>query len=206
MLILSIAVVVLALLLGNDPVALGQETQAQSLSVSSLPSLSIQAPFIEQEFAPYEKKKKKGTASISGQAFITRGNKEVRFQPGGEVMLVPESPYTREWFEKYVQKQGSCVVEPSADPTLSKDEKECGLSHHIFALLVNDKRLFPYLRFTRTSPTGHFWFNKVPSGRYFIVTLITWEAAFNIPVSGGLAWASVEAEQGEQVANVMVTR
>jgi len=206
MLILSIAVVVLALLLGNDPVALGQETQAQSLSVSSLPSLSIQAPFIEQEFAPYEKKKKKGTASISGQAFITRGNKEVRFQPGGEVMLVPESPYTREWFEKYVQKQGSCVVEPSADPTLSKDEKECGLPPHIFALLVNDKRLFPYLRFTRTSPTGHFWFNKVPSGRYFIVTLITWEAAFNIPVSGGLAWASVEAEQGEQVANVMVTR
>jgi hypothetical protein len=206
MIIFSIAVVVIVVVLGNDPVALGQETQAQPPSVPSLPPLSIQAPFIEQEFAPYEKKKKKGTASISGQAFITRGNKEVRFQPGGDVMLVPESPYTREWFENYVQKQGSCVIEPSAEATLSKDQKECGLPHHIFALFVNDKRLFPYLRFTRTSPTGHFWFNKVPSGRYFIVAVITWEAAFNIPVSGGLAWASVEAEQGEQVANVMVTR
>ncbi len=206
MIIVSIAVVLIAVLLRNDPVALGQDTQAQPPAVASLPSLSIQAPFIEQEFVPYEKKKKKGTASISGQAFITKGNKEVRFQPGGDVMLVPKSPYTREWLEKYVQKQGSCVVEPSADPTLSKDEKECGLPHHIFALLVNDKRLVPYLRFTRASPTGHFWFNKVPPGRYFIVTVITWEAAFNIPVSGGLAWASVEAEQGEQVANVMVTR
>jgi len=204
--IFSIALVLIAALLENDPVALGQETQAQPSSVPSLPSLSIQAPFIEQELAPYEKKKKKGIGSINGQAFIATRSKEVRYQPGGDVMLVPESPYTREWFENYVQRQGSCVSDTSAEGARSKDQKECDLPHRIFDLFVNDKRLFPYLRFTRTSPTGHFWFNKVPPGRYFIVTVIIWEVGFNIPVLGGLAWAVVEVEPGEQAANVMVTR
>jgi hypothetical protein len=97
------------------------------------------------------------------------------------------------------------VSDTSEEGTLSKDQKECGLPQRIFDLVVNDRRLFPYLRFTRTSPMGHFWFTKVPPGRYFIATVITWEVGFNIPVLGGLAWAVVEVEPGEQVANVMVT-
>ncbi len=202
--VFAIAVVLVGVLLGNNPLALGQETQAHPSSASPPPSLSIQAPFKEQEFAPYEKKKK-GTASISGQAFlVTRGN-DVKYQPGGYVALVPETSYTREWFEKYVQEQGSCSFDTSEDDTLSKDQKECRLPQRIFRIILGDKRLSPYVRFTSANPNGHFWFNKVPPGRYFITTVITWEISMKGPVAGGLAWALVEVEPGEQVANVMVT-
>ena len=199
--IFAMGVVLVAVLLGNNLVALGQETQAQP---SSIPP-QLTTPFNEHDFLQYKKKGTKGTASISGQAFnVTRG-KEVRYQPGGDVMLVPESPYTREWFEKYVQRQGSCAFNAAEDNATSKDQKECGLPYRIFALLVNDERLSAYLRFTRTNPTGHFWFNKVPPGRYFIATVITWQVGMDGPLAGGLAWAFVEAESGEQVANVIVT-
>src|SRR5689334_7966802 len=105
--VFAFAAGLIVILLGNNPAALGQETQDQASSVPTLPPLSIQAPFKESEFAPYEKKKK-GTSSISGQAFLVTRGKEVKYQPGGDVALVPETSYTREWFEKYVRKQGAC--------------------------------------------------------------------------------------------------
>lgn len=203
--VFAIAAVLVAVLLGNNPVA-DQETQAQPSSAPPQPPLSIQAPFKEQEFGPYEKKKK-GTASISGQAFLVTRGKDVKYQPGEMVALVPKTSYTGEWFEKYVQKQGSCAFARSEDDeALSKDQKECGLPMHIFFVFLADERLSPYVRFTRSSPSGHFWFNKVPPGTYFITTVITWKVGLNGPVTGGLAWSVVEVEPGEQVANVMVTQ
>ena len=38
--------------------------------------------------------------------------------------------------------------------------------------LQMEKRLAPYLRTTRATPTGHFWFTKIPAGRYYIISLI----------------------------------
>jgi len=193
----------IVILLGNNPAALGQETQDQSSSVPTPPPLSIQAPFKEQEFASYEKKKK-GTASISGQAFMVTKGKDVKYQPGGTVALVPETSYTKEWVEKYVQEQGSCSFN-GFDNALLKDQKECRLPQRIFRIILGDKRLSPYVRFTQANPTGNSWFNKVPPGKYFLVTSITWEITLDGPIAGGLAWADVEVEPGEQVANVMVT-
>lgn len=209
MIVFAFAVGLVAVLLGNNPAALGQESQVPPPSAPSLPPLSIQAPFNEQEFAPYERKKKKGTASISGQAFMVTEGKDVKYQPGETVALVPETSYTREWFEKYVQKQGLCSFARSTDyKALSKDQIDCEIPQHYFWVFLGDKRLVPYVRITRTNPTGHFWFNKVLPGRYFIATVITWEARLELelPVAGGLAWAFVEVEPGEQVANVMVSR
>jgi hypothetical protein len=202
--VFAFVVVLVGVLLGNNPLALGQETQAAPPSVPPLSPLSIQAPFKEREFAPYEKTKK-GTASISGQGFLVTRGKEVIYQPGDEVALVPETAYTREWFDKYVQRQGSCSFGISEDDKLSKDQKECGLPQYILRMVLGDKRLSPYVRFTRANPTGHFWFNKVPPGRYFIVTRITWEIAASGQFAGGLAWAFVEVGPGEQLINIVVT-
>ncbi|MGH7181069.1 MAG: hypothetical protein ACREJN_03720 [Nitrospiraceae bacterium] len=121
------------------------------------------------------------------------------------MMLVPESPYTRQWLEEYVRRQGFCSFITYEDNALSKDQKECRHPYRIFALIANNERLFPYLRFTRMNPAGQFWFNKLPPGKYFLVTVITWEIGMDGPLAGGIAWAVVATEPGEQVANVMVT-
>jgi hypothetical protein len=69
-----------------------------------------------------------------------------------------------------------------------------------------EKRLAPYLRTTRANPTGHFWFTKVPAGRYYIVSFIEGdrERTKEDP-SAGLAWLVLDLEAGEKASNLVVT-
>jgi hypothetical protein len=69
-----------------------------------------------------------------------------------------------------------------------------------------EKRLAPYLRTTRTSPTGHFWFTKIPAGRYYIVSLIEGgSAAHQDDRLARLAWLAIDLDAGEKIANLVVT-
>lgn len=64
----------------------------------------------------------------------------------------------------------------------------------------------PYLRTTRANPTGHFWFTKIPAGRYYIVSLIEGgSGAHQDERLAGLAWLILDLETGEKVANLVVT-
>lgn len=71
----------------------------------------------------------------------------------------------------------------------------------VMAQLLTDKRLIPYLRMTRANPTGHFWFTKVPAGRYYVVS----------PLEGsderamGMAWLTIDLEADEKATNLVVT-
>jgi hypothetical protein len=69
-----------------------------------------------------------------------------------------------------------------------------------------EKRLAPYLRTTRANPTGHFWFTKIPAGRYYIVSLIE-EGSGNHQDErlGGLAWLPIDLDPGEKLTNLVVT-
>ena len=188
----AFAVGLVVVLLGNNPSALGQETQAQSPSAP--PQLTT--PFSEKELVPY---KNKGTAAIGDQAYIaTVGG--VMYSPGGSVTLVPATEYTKDWFRKYVLEDGQGYCGPDEiDHERVKDE--C-LNRVFASSLPPDKRINPYLRLARANPTGHFWFSKLPAGKYFIVAFITWGGGH----LGAIIHELVEVEAGEQVANVIVTR
>ena len=158
----------------------------------------------ERDLGPY---RQKGRASIAGQAFLATRLNKVVVQPGGVVLLLPVTRQTREWFERVVQR-GPCAGEQDSGVPSGKEPPTtntlCG-REAVFALLA-DKGMTPYLRTTRTNPTGHFWLTKLPAGRYYIVS----------PIAGGsdhgrelkadsTAWTTVEIEWGEKLTNVVVT-
>ena len=69
-----------------------------------------------------------------------------------------------------------------------------------------EKPLVPYLRTTRANPTGHFWFTKIPAGRYYIISLIDEEAGTRKEEQqSGLAWLTLELDAGKKLTNLVVT-
>ena len=74
------------------------------------------------------------------------------------------------------------------------------------ARLQMEKRLVPYRRTTRANPTGHFWFTKIPAGRYYIVSLLEeGSGAHKEERAAGLAWLVIEIDAGEKLTNLVVT-
>ena len=69
-----------------------------------------------------------------------------------------------------------------------------------------EKRLGSYLRTTRANPTGHFWFTKIPAGRYYIVSVIDEGVGPRQEERlVGLAWLAIELDAGEKITNLVVT-
>lgn len=91
-----------------------------------------------------------GTATIAGQAFLRSNDGEVKRGAGSEVLLIPDSPWTREWFEQVVR-------EGKRPDDASYFEK-----------------LGDYARRVRADVDGKFEFRDVPAGRWFVTCLITW--------------------------------
>ena len=161
------------------------------------------SPLNERDLSPY---RLKGRASITGQAFLVTRLNKVFVQPGGVVALLPVTRQTREWFERSVQP--SCPVEPDPHALPGKETQvrppSCGRTA-VLALLA-DRRMAPYVRTTRSNPTGHFWFTKIPAGKYYVISPIAGGNDHGREVRvDGMAWTLVEVEWGERVTNVVVT-
>lgn len=167
-----------------------------------VPATTTFAPSLnERDLSPY---RVKGRASITGQAFLVTRLNKVFVQPGGVVLLLPVTRQTREWFERVVRLPHCHVEQGLNGPGKDVQPPSCG-REAILALLA-DKRVAAYVRTTRANPTGHFWFSKLPPGRYYVIS----------PIAGGndhgregktdgTAWALVEVEWEERVTNVVVT-
>jgi hypothetical protein len=140
--VFAFAVGLVVVLLGNNPAAMGQETQARSPSAP--PQLTT--PLSEKELEPY---KNKGTAAITGQAFIATGG-GVMYSPGGSVTLVPATEYTKDWFRRYVleDRQGYCGPDEIGHEIV-KDE--C-LNRLFASSLPPDKRINSYLKNGTSQP------------------------------------------------------
>jgi hypothetical protein len=68
-----------------------------------------------------------------------------------------------------------------------------------------EKRLVPYRRTTRANPTGHFWFTKIPAGRYYVLSLIEeGPGAHKEEQMSGLAWLVI-VDASEKLTNLVVT-
>jgi hypothetical protein len=74
------------------------------------------------------------------------------------------------------------------------------------AQLLTEKRLLHYLRTTRANPTGHFWFTKIPAGRYYVVSVIEGSTgSHQNERAASMAWSTIDLDVGEKATNLVVT-
>jgi len=169
------------------------------------PALTPQPPSLnEKDFLPY---RSKGRATLAGQTFLGSPSGKAITQAGVPIHLIPITPYTRHWFDHNV-KTVSCSSTDPPPPTegavAPRSLSDC--AHDVLPRLRAEKRLAPYLRMTRANPTGHFWFSKIPAGRYYIVSLIEGGSGTHQDErQAGLAWLALEIDVGEKLTNLVVT-
>lgn len=168
-------------------------------------TLAPQPPSLnEKDFFPY---KAKGRATLAGQAFLGSPSGKAITQAGVPIHLIPITPYTRHWFDHNVRTVSCSSTDPAppAEGTVApRSLSDC--AHDALTRLRAEKRLAPYLRMTRANPTGHFWFTKIPAGRYYIVSLIeAGSGAHQDERLVGLTWLAIEIDVGEKLTNLVVT-
>lgn len=160
--------------------------------------------FNEKELFAY---KTKGRGSAAGQVFLRAASGKAVTQAGVSVYLIPTVPHTHYWFDKYVRANfcPSKGETPSSESLMAQGSTgEC--LRAVMAQLLSEKRLIPYLRTTRANPTGHFWFTKVPAGRYYVVSLLDGAGnAHQDERAVGMAWLTIDLDVDEKATNLVVT-
>ncbi len=169
------------------------------------PAMAPQPPGLnEKDLFPY---KQKGRGTLAGQAFLGSPSGKAITQAGALVHLIPITPYTRHWFDHSVRTTScSATGNPASAENTAAALSLTECAHEALTRLQTEKRLVPYVRTTRSNPTGHFWFTKIPAGRYYIVSLIEGgSGAHQDERLAGTAWLVIDLEAGEKVSNLVVT-
>lgn len=188
--LLEVAVLLLA-----SGIGLNQGTALES-SAASPPT------FNEKEFFS---SKQKGHGTLAGQVFLGASSGKAITQAGVPVHLIPVTKFTRYWFDHSVRSAACSSLGDltTADATPAAHQP-LNCAHEALRQLETDKRILPYLRTTRANPTGHFWFTKIPAGRYYIVSVI--EGGLQKEDGpAGIAWLNIDLEAGEKATNLVVT-
>jgi len=180
--------------------------QTQATEPSNVtPAITPPPPSLnEKDLFPY---KQKGRGTLAGQAFLSLPSGKAITQPGAPVHLIPITPYTRHWFDHNVRMTSCSTADtPAATESTVAPRTPTDCAHEALSRLQMEKRLTPYLRTTRANPTGHFWFTKIPAGRYYLVSLIEeGSGAHQDERLAGLAWLAIELDTGEKLTNLVVT-
>ena len=169
------------------------------------PAKTAQPPILnEKELFAY---KQKGRSTLAGQAFLVSPSGKAITQAGAPVHLIPITPYTRHWFDHNVRMTSCSTADtPATTESTVAPHTPTDCAHEALTRLQMEKRLTPYLRTTRANPTGHFWFTKIPAGRYYVVSLIEEGSGTHQDEQlAGLAWLVLDLDAGEKVANLVVT-
>ncbi|HEY3932619.1 MAG TPA: hypothetical protein VGM58_09660 [Verrucomicrobiae bacterium] len=135
-------------------------------------------PFDESKFQPFVGK---GTATITGQAFLKTVGGEVRYGAGDPVILTPVTPYTT----------------------------EAMLAERSLQLPQTDPRLLKYIHTVTADGNANFEFQDIPSGDYYIKCAIVWGAPDQygiIEQTGGVAWAKTHVGNDETVKVVVTSQ
>ncbi len=173
---------------------------SQGAAVESSPTAA--PAFNEKDFAAY---KQKGHGTLAGQAFLGASSGKAVTQAGAPVHLIPVTKYTRYWFDHSVRATVCSSPGDAAAPDApSATHQPVSCAHDALRQLETDKRLVPYLRTTRANPTGHFWFTKIPAGRYYIVSVIEGNSQKE-DGPAGLAWLTIDLDAAEKATNLVVT-
>ena len=169
------------------------------------PAKTAQPPALnERDLLAY---KQKGKGTLAGQAFLVSPSGKAITQAGAPVHLIPTTPYTRYWFDHNVKTTSCTTTElPASAETSAAPRTPTDCPQEALTRLQTEKRLTPYLRTTRANPTEHFWFTKIPAGRYYLVSLIDEGAGPRQEERLiGLAWLTIELDAGEKLTNLVVT-
>jgi hypothetical protein len=149
-----------------------------SACVNQVQPHQMATPFSEKDFARYAKK---GTSSITGQAFLKTRGGEVRFGAGETVTLIPVTAYSNElWNASLIGARVAYV-----DPEYAK-----------------------YTKNTVTDGAGNFEFKDLPAGEYYIECSIFWEVPTDIypymRTTGSAIKKHIKVADGENL-KVMLT-
>lgn len=180
--------------------------QAWATEPGNVPPAKTPHPPIlnEKDLFPY---KQKGRSALAGQAFLVSPSGKAITQAGAAIHLIPITPYTRYWFDHNIRATSCSATDtPASSESVTAPSTPTDCSQEALTRLQTEKRLSPYLRTTRANPTGHFWFTKIPAGRYYIVSLI--EEGSGSHQDGrlkGLAWLLLDLDTGEKLTNPVVT-
>lgn len=123
----------------------------------------------EAEYRPYMAP---GTATLTGQAFLTRRDGGVVKAAGRKVTLDPATSVGAEWWDKV----GRLWLQ---------------------AHLVPPSEAFWKARRTVVADAdGRFKFADLPAGRYYVRSEVTWEVGGYYPTQGGLVGKLIEVRPG----------
>ncbi|MCC6140114.1 MAG: hypothetical protein IT389_05800 [Nitrospira sp.] len=184
-----------AVLLLASSIGLNQGTAVE-------PNPTAPLAFNEKEFLAY---KQKGHGTVAGQAFLGASSGKAITQAGAPIHLIPITRYTRAWFDRTVKATAcSSPGDPPATDAAAASRPHVNCAHEALRELASDKRILPYLRTTRANPTGHFWFTKIPAGRYYIVSMIEGSSQKE-DGPAGIAWLIVDLDAAEKATNLVVT-
>lgn len=127
----------------------------------------------------------KGDGSIQGQAFMKTVGGEVRYAAGNTILLIPDTAYARERFQK-LYGESKCN---SGGIRFDKDDPN-------------------YIRMARTTKAngeGRFRFEGLAPGSYFIATQLTWgvPSEYGVQTTGCNIYEKAVVHQGEAVEVIM---
>ncbi len=149
-----------------------------TLAPPAAPAYRIRTPFDEAAFAPYGRR---GNASISGEAFVRLPDGGVVLAAAAEVVLVPDTAYTRE------------LLEPA------RSGRYGGVDNL-------DPRYFRYRRTVLADANGRFRFSPVPAGSYIVQIGVPLPDAHGRGLPGNTVFLHEEvAVAGGSGANVVLT-
>jgi len=125
-----------------------------------------------------------GTARITGSAFMRKANGSFISAGGDWVYLTPWTPYAAERFSKLYGGQrmndGGIAVTTPADP-----------------------RYVAAMRKVKAERSGHFAFDDVKAGRYFVSTALFWYPEGPWDTRGATLYDEVTVKDGETASVVL---
>ncbi|MFL5494346.1 MAG: hypothetical protein ACJ8DC_08195 [Gemmatimonadales bacterium] len=137
-------------------------------AANSAPAVPRQLAFDSTEYAPYARP---GTGGITGQILFRTETDEVKPGGGKQVMLVPVTSYSTEWWQQEVV--GGQRLKPA------------------------ESRAAPFERAASTDRQGHFHFDSLPAGEYY---LAAWSGRSSADQRVG---ERVRLREGEQLQLVL---
>ena len=123
-----------------------------------------------------------GTATIEGQAFMKTRGGDVKYGAGNQVLLMPYSAQSFDWYRARLATQDDDRV-PRMDPALQA-----------------------LVRTTVAGGDGRFKFENLPAGSYLVVTSVMWETGASYAgTQGGYMGMPVSVEVAK-TASIIITR
>ena len=116
------------------------------------PPLTVKTPVNTNDYVNYGKQ---GTGAIAGEAFGRTKGGDIKIAAGLRVFLDPVTPYSTEVY-KTLSNSGDLRKQRAEDT------------------VVFDPLMLKYRRTVIADSTGHFRFQNIPKGDYFVTCYISW--------------------------------